>query len=233
MHTQRIQERVFASKSLLVAATVLSAVIAPPQTRSQDRPIQHELVRSELLKMGKRGEAIDRSRESVVEILEAENGCSEWFKQVDADVTAIFASVHYEYDEKGRSFIYSMSDERGDQQLKHPWAASTKQNGGRGSVIRLNANGPFFGRSSLVIWLDTAGNFVRPGSPLRLVVGSYSGNTAEAQIAILLHELGHIVGRLPDDNDSWDGRSSQNTLEILSHCKPEIRAAARRKLTQR
>jgi predicted HD phosphohydrolase len=64
-------------------------------------------------------------------------------------------------------------------------------------------------------------------------VGSYSGNTAEAQIAILLHELGHIVGRLPDDSDSWDGRSSQNTLEILSHCKPEIRAAARRKLTQR
>jgi len=143
-------------------------------------------------------------------------------------VTEIFTSAHYVVEAKGPLFIYSMADERGEQWLEHPWVASTSQNGGRGSLIRLNANGPFFGEVSLLLYVNGAST-LRPGGPHRLAVGPYSGNTAEAQIATLLHELGHIVGRLPDDNDSWDGRSSQNTLEVQRHCKPEIRAAARRK----
>lgn len=228
MRTQWIQGRALARACGVIAATILSAVTAPCQTRSQTRLAEDELVRSELLGMGKRGETIARARESVLEILQSENGCRQWFEEANVEVTEIFTSAHYVVEAKGPLFIYSMADERGEQWLKHPWAASTSQDGGRGSVIRLNANGPFFGEVSLLLYVN-GGSFLRPGGPHRLAVGPYSGNTAEAQIATLLHELGHIVGRLPDDNDSWDGRSSQNTLEVQRHCMPEIRASARRK----
>ncbi len=36
---------------------------------------------------------------------------------------------------------------------------------------------------------------LQPGGNRLLVVSSYAGNTPEAQITILLHELGHIIGR--------------------------------------
>jgi hypothetical protein len=65
----------------------------------------------------------------------------------------------------------------------------------------------------------------RPAGYRLLVISSYPGNTPEAQITILLHELGHIIGRLPEDDDSWDGRSSRNTSEVLRHCKTEIHEA--------
>lgn len=229
MQTRWIQAKSIATASLLPAVMVLIAAIAPSQTRSQNRPTREELVRPELLRMGKRGEAIAKARESVLEILQAENGCSQWFEEADTEAAQIFASAHYEIDKKGALYISSRSDESGDKKLKHPWGASTVQNGGRDSVIRLNANGPFFSERTQVMYVNAAGGFQGPGGLHHLVVGSYSGNTAEARIVTLLHELGHIVGRLPDDNDSWDGRSSRNTLEILGHCKPEIRAAARRK----
>ena len=67
---------------------------------------------------------------------------------------------------------------------------------------------------------------LQPGGNRLLVVSSYAGNTPEAQITILLHELGHIIGRLPADDDSWDGRSLRNTSEVSRHCKSETRAAA-------
>jgi hypothetical protein len=74
--------------------------------------------------------------------------------------------------------------------------------------------------------LDPGGTFARPGGNLMLTIASYNGNTPEAQITILLHELGHIIGRLPEDDDSWDGRSVRNTSEVSRHCKSETRAAA-------
>src|ERR1700693_1994947 len=66
-----------------------------------------------------------------------------------------------------------------------------------------------------------------PGN-LMLTISSYNGNTPEAQITILLHELGHLIGRLPEDDDSWDGRSLRNTSDVSRHCKSETRAAARK-----
>jgi len=54
-----------------------------------------------------------------------------------------------------------------------------------------------------------------------LTISSYNGNTPEVQITILLHELGHIIGRLPEDD-----RSIRNTSEMSRHCKSETRAAA-------
>jgi len=68
----------------------------------------------------------------------------------------------------------------------------------------LNANGPFFNRTSVVMQLDPRGMPARPDGNRLLTVSSYEGNTPEAQITILLHELGHIIGRLPEDGDSLD-----------------------------
>jgi len=61
-----------------------------------------------------------------------------------------------------------------------------------------------------------------------LRVASYAGNSAPAQITALLHEFGHIIGRLPEDDDSWDGQSARNTAEVLRHCRSEIRSTARK-----
>jgi hypothetical protein len=74
--------------------------------------------------------------------------------------------------------------------------------------------------------LDPAGMFAWPAGNFMLTISSYNGDTPEAQITILLHELGYIIGRLPEDEDSWDGRSIRNTSEVSRHCKTETRAAA-------
>jgi predicted Zn-dependent protease len=68
--------------------------------------------------------------------------------------------------------------------------------------------------------------FGGPRGNLTLTISTYNGDTPEAQITILLHELGHIIGRLPEDDESWDGRSLRNTAEVSRHCKIETRAAA-------
>jgi len=70
--------------------------------------------------------------------------------------------------------------------------------------------------------------WLQPGSAHRVLrVASYSGDTLQAQVTILLHELGHVIGRIPEDSDSWDGRSGENTAEVLRHCKDEIRMIAK------
>jgi hypothetical protein len=61
-----------------------------------------------------------------------------------------------------------------------------------------------------------------------LTVGGFAGNTPEAQIVMLLHELAHVIGRIPEDNDSWDGRSTRNSEEVVRNCKSEIQNYAQR-----
>jgi hypothetical protein len=119
-----------------------------------------------------------------------------------------------------------MRDQERGLLFKHPWAAKSTQYGGAKSTILVNANGPFFTRTAIVMQLDSKGWPARPDGMRLLTVSSYQGNTPEAQITILLHELGHVIGRLPEDADSWDGQSSRNTSEVLRHCKAEIHAAA-------
>ena len=122
-----------------------------------------------------------------------------------------------------------MRDSDGTQVLKQPYVASSYENAGRNSRIQLNAKGAFFNRTSEVLEpFRGGGPLLRRGGLHALSVASYGGNTSAAQVTTLLHELGHVVGRIPEDNDSLDGLSSRNTREVLRYCRPEIDAIARR-----
>jgi len=218
----------FVWRRRLIAAAVLSCLLCTPsQSYSQCRSTYEERVAQELSALGKRGDAIARAREQVLEILQPGNACAAWFQEANSDPAEVFRSVHFELESGGTSYAYGVRDRERGQLFKHPWAARTTQNAGRNAIIQLNGNGPFFNRTSLIMQLGPGGKFALSSGNLVLTVSSYTGDTPEAQITILLHELGHIIGRLPEDDDSWDGRSSRNTSEVSRHCKIETRSAAR------
>jgi hypothetical protein len=211
----------------VIAATALSFVLLlPGATYSERAPNPDDRVELELLAFGKRGTTIARARGQVIEILQDGNACTAWFEETDPNPVEVFRSLHFQLDMRGTANIYGMKDSQRGQLFRHPWGARSIENGGRNSTILLNARGPFFNRSSVVMQLDPRGLLPRPDGIRQLTIASYEGNTPEAQITLLLHELGHIIGRLPEDDDSWDGRSSRNTDEVLRHCKIETRAAA-------
>ena len=210
----------------LIAAVLSCVLFAPSQSYSESTPSHEERVALELSALGKQGDTIARARGQVIDILQHGNACTVWFQEANPVPAEVFRSLHFEMEMRGPSYVYSMRDHERGLVFKHPWAARSTQYGGSNSTIQLNANGPFFNRTSIVMQLDPSGMLVRPDGSRLLTVSSYGGNTPEAQITILLHELGHIVGRLPDDADSWDGRSSRNTAEVQRHCKNEARAAA-------
>jgi hypothetical protein len=179
-----------------------------------------------LAAMGKQGETIRRARAQVLEILEGENVCTAWFRELELDPRETFRSVRFVVDENGPRYVFGVRLGSQGELFKHPWVASTVENSGRGATIWLNANGAFFNGSSELVEKELSGGPSRLAGTRVLRVDWYMGNTPEAQITALLHELGHIVRRIPEDNDSLDGESGRNTVEVLRHCRPEIKAAA-------
>ena len=211
----------------VIAATVLAYILfASSPSYSVSASKFDDRAALELSALGKQGDMIARAREQVLEILQQGNACTAWFQGADPDPAEVVRSLRFALEMRGPSYIYGIRDSHGEQFFKHPWAARSIENGGRDSTILLNANGPFFNRTSVVMQLGPRGMPALPNGNRLLTISSYEGNTAEAQITILLHELGHIIGRLPEDGDSLDGRSSRNTSEVLRHCKTETRAAA-------
>jgi hypothetical protein len=191
------------------------------EPQSKDDPVVLELSG-----LGKYGDMIARAREQVLDILRPGNACSAWFREADRDPSDVFRSLHFDLKVSEPPYIYGMRDRQRGPLFKHPWGARSIENGGRHSTIILNVKGPFFTRASFVMQEGPTGIAVRASGYQLLLIASYSGNTPKAQVTILLHELGHIIGRLPEDDDSWDGRSSRNTSEVLRHCKTRINATA-------
>jgi hypothetical protein len=187
--------------------------------RSQDDSVMRELSG-----LGKYGDTIARARSQVLEILRPGNACSAWFQEADHDPFDVFRSLHFELQVSEPPYIYGMRDSQRRQLFKHPWGARSIENDGRNSTIELNVKGPFFSRASLVMQQGPTGMAERASGYRLLLIASYCGNTPKAQVTILLHEWGHIIGRLPEDDDSWDGRSSRNTSEVWRHCKTRINA---------
>ena len=189
---------------------------------------QEERIQKGLLALGRQGEAIRRARDQVLEILEAENGCAAWFQEADADPAGTFRSVDFALEENGPGYIFALKEIGQAEIFKHPHVASSWENAGRNATIRLNANGAFFKRTSAVLEQDRRAGPLQPAGMHMLRVASFPGSSAPAQVTALLHEFGHIIGRLPEDDDSWNGQSTRNTEEVLRHCRTEIRAIARK-----
>jgi hypothetical protein len=106
--------------------------------------------------------------------------------------------------------------------FQQPYVARATQDGGSDTTITVNAYGAFFRRLGQVQRAFEEGGPLQMDGTRLLTVGSYSGNTLQAQMVSLLHEFGHIIDLLPEDGDGLDGKSGQNTNEVLSHCRSEI-----------
>jgi hypothetical protein len=61
-------------------------------------------------------------------------------------------------------------------------------------------------------------------------VGPYIGDTLQAQVVTMLHEFGHALDMLPVDTDDRNGKSVQNTEEVLRHCRAEVEGKAKPRL---
>lgn len=209
----------------LVVTAILSGFI-PLTAFCQSSLTSDDGIELELAAMGKRGGVVALAREQTLAILQTQNACSDWFREVETDPAEVFRSLHYQIEKDKPSYVFRMVDDHRRQVVKQPWAARATQYGGRDSTIELNPSGPFFSWSLPVRDLDGGGSPIRLTSTQTLTLASFKGATREAQTTILLHELGHIVGRLAEDDDSWDGRSSRNTEEVVRHCRREILGAA-------
>src|SRR5215813_263298 len=182
---------------------------------------------------GRREESLSKAKAQVLALLQSENGCSAWFRESDSDPAGVFHSLHFETEEVKPSYIQFLPDfHRGDV-FKHPWVSRAWQLAGRNSTVKLNLDGAFFNQNSTAVELAPGGGVARYLGFRMLTVGPFKGGTSEAQITTLLHELGHITDRIPEDDDSWDGKSSRNTQEVLRHCKSEIQEFSKREVGER
>src|ERR1700741_2965699 len=105
----------------------------------------------ELSALGKQGDTIARAREQVLKVLQQGDACTAWFQDPDPDPAEVVRSLYFALEMRGPSYVYGIRDSRDAQFFKHPWAARSIESGGRGCTIVLNANGPFFNRTSFVM----------------------------------------------------------------------------------
>ena len=211
-----------AGSGVFLCAPFISAVLfAQTYTFVTNDPI-----REQLLTMGKPGLAVAVARDRVIEILQSRNSCSDWFQKVDPNAASTFASLKFIIDTDGPKDVFGLQSHSGEMLLKHPYSARAIENAGPNSIVTLNAKGAFFVRVAPALRQENNSNWFRPSGSCYLLVGSYRGDTLTAQITILLHELGHVVGRLPDDSDELSGKSGRNTAEVLRFCRRQIKAAA-------
>jgi len=204
------------------------SLFASPDAGSQNYAFTPgDPVHAQLLAMGKPGQTIELAREKVLEILEAPNACSDWFHQANPDAANVFASLRFALDENGPNYVTALRTDSGGLLFKHPYSGSTRENAGLHAVITLNIHGPFFANSAFLMKQEIIGSAPRRDGWRALKISSYPGNTLPAQITTLLHELGHIVGRIPDDSDQLSGQSSRNTDQVLRYCRGAIKTSMR------
>jgi hypothetical protein len=197
-------------------------------------PKREDSKHARLASSDRREESLQRARARVLALLGEENACSAWFRGSVGDPAAVFQSLQFKVAADEHAYISRLADSNDLMNFyKHPWAARSWQLAGPNSTVLLNSDGAFFNSSSPVVELNHQGGFSRYLGFRMLTVGPFKGSTSEAQITTLLHELGHVTNRIPEDDDSWDGKSSRNTKEVLHHCKNEIREFAKREVGER
>lgn len=187
-----------------------------------------DTVLAELSGLGKDGVKIARAREEVLDILHSENACSEWFATKDATPAATFQSLSFLLDKHGPHEILESAQADSIVAWRQPYVARAMQDGGAYTAITINAHGAFYREQGSVVKTIPEGGPVREGGTRLLTVGSYPGDTLPAQMVTLLHEFGHVIDLLPWDADNLDGKSVQNTGDVLRHCRAEVEARSQR-----
>jgi len=181
-----------------------------------------DTVLPQLTALGKAGVKIARAREEVLGILRSENACSEWFATKDASPAVTFQSLDFVLDKHGPQEVVESGQADSIVLWRQPYVARATQDGGPHTAITINAYGAFYRQQGNVLKVLEGGGPVRAHGTSLLTVGSYPGDTLPAQMVTLLHEFGHIIDLLPGDADNLDGKSVQNTNEVLRHCRAEV-----------
>jgi hypothetical protein len=211
------------------------AVNAPPMNPCHSaKPAQigcdspRDLVQKDLAAMGKTGQKILRARDRVLEILQTENACSEWLRQKDSDPALTFQTLTYAVDRHGEEIVHAWRDTAVQYTYRDPYVATVGQATGAYATITLNADGAFFQLQAPMLLVAKEGGPPRNAGMRSLNIGPYSGDSLTAQTLALLHEFGHVINLLPFDFDNEDGKSMQNTAEVLRYCRAEIDSKGRR-----
>jgi hypothetical protein len=178
--------------------------------------------------MGKAGQKILRAREKVLEILGTENACSAWFRSKDSNPAATFRTLRYELDLHGEEHILESRDEGPLDLFRNPYVARVMQGDGAYGTVTINPKGAFFAVMARVFEVRREGGPPSMRATRLLHVGPYDGDTLPAQVVTLLHEFGHVLDMLPSDQDNVEGRSVQNTGEVLRNCRSELDALPKR-----
>ena len=191
-----------------------------------------DLVKKDLATMGKTGQKILRARDRVLEILQTENSCSEWLQQKDANPAATFRTLSFVVDRHGEEIVHVSKDAASQYTYRDPYVAKVGQDTGAYATITLNAEGAFFQPAAPTVVVPKEGGLSRIGSPRPINIGPYTGDSAPAQTLALLHEFGHVIDLLPLDFENENGKSVQNTAEVLRYCRAEIDAKGHRSTLQ-
>jgi hypothetical protein len=178
--------------------------------------------------MGKAGQKISRAREKVLEILGTENACSAWFREKDANPAATFRTLRFELDLHGEEFIRESRDAGPLDIFRNPYVARVIQGDGPNGTVTINPKGAFFSAMARVVETNKEGGPPNMRGVRLLHVGPYAGDTLPAQAVTLLHEFGHVLDILPTDQDNVDGKSVQNTYEVLRYCSAELDSLSKR-----
>lgn len=181
-----------------------------------------DIVRDDLNTMGKQGQSILRARDKVLEILQAQNACTDWYRTKSSDPVAVFRTLTFSVDRNGEGFVRRTPETEGVEMIRNPYVASVEQDGGANSTVTINANGAFFYPAANVVDDRFKGGPLDFHGARAIAVGPYSGGSFRAQVLVLLHEFGHVIDLLPEDRDDRDGRSRQNTLDVLHACRAEV-----------
>jgi hypothetical protein len=187
-----------------------------------------DLVQEDLAAMGKPGQKILRARDRVLEILQTENGCSAWFREKDSNPADTFRTLSFVVDRKGEEFVLEYRNPDDMNIFRSPYVARVFQAYGSYATITINMMGAFFSPMARVVEVQKEGGYWSPRGVRVLGVGPYAGDSLHAQILALLHEFGHLVDLLPTDEGDQDGKSVQNTGEVLRFCRAEIESKAKR-----
>jgi len=184
-----------------------------------------DIVRDDLNTMGKQGQKILLARQKVLEILQSENACSEWYRSKDADPAATFRTLTFTLDHEGEGYVRYTNEPDNMNIFRSPYVAKVMQGQGSNTTVTINANGGFFYQMANVLKTHSDGGPLYLQGTRPLHVGPYMGGTLNAQVVALLHEFGHVTDLLPPDRDDYEGKSRQNTLEVLRFCRREVESS--------